>query len=156
MKTVAKADDSSDALGRDNPSTGLTVRELEVRALVIQAYNAVLRRWPDPVGMRYYTDRLQSGAMSEIDVFTGLLRSEEAKLIVPAQTHGGDRPADRMAVLAGVFRAATNGELTRHYVDGIGRPHIDGLVSSALKTDFARSVLLFCSNKESTEGRVSR
>ena len=47
---------------------------------VVAAYRAILRRDPDPIGMKYYLSRVRRG-VSKVQILNQLMKSDESKAI---------------------------------------------------------------------------
>lgn len=114
---------------------------LAAERIVIEAYDVVLRRWPDPIGLANFTQSLLANGHDEASLTRELYRSAEAKSLPTALLDRGNA-YHRMVALSGLFDAARAGRLSA-YVGIAGRLDAGRLVEQVLETGIEEAVLLY-------------
>jgi len=114
---------------------------LVARSQVVEAYDLVFRRWPDPVGLAHFSELLFAGPLTQAELIMSLYTSEEARSRSVNRDGGSDD--DRMAALSNLFRSAQAGSLVDDHVDASGDRKVGAVVERLLGDDLSKSILIY-------------
>lgn len=115
---------------------------LHAERQVIEAYDAVLRRLPDPSGLEHFSRLVLNGTLDRATLMADLYTSDEARARLSHETES-QSPRDQMVVLSGLFAAAEEGCLAALYTDEYGAARIGYLAGSLLSNDLGAMLVAY-------------
>jgi len=123
-------------------SAGVRRRRLEAQRQVVEAYDAILRRWPDPTGLNHFSRLAMDGTIDRATLMSDLYTSDEARARISHEAVPAD-PKERMIALSGIFAAAEDGRLEAIYTDEKDAARIGHIANEILSEDLGPTLVAY-------------